>query len=216
MTPGKGSSLLNVHVWGMFVSVLVQHVPILSVCVCVCTCALSALRVRVCKVRSVNKQYFSGEIKFQLQIGKAASCSRTHPNDWCPAASQIHLQSWSGDTSWCLRCWLEYSRVPPLEKHGGNIYIRSCSCFQRQHRINRPLLTSSANALMDLVSDKSSFLMTTFSFPVSSKMSVRASSALSRSLHAITMRAPETQVETLEQTQLLTALKWAQMGSQSK
>lgn len=54
-----------------------------------------------------------------------------------------------------------------------------------------PLMTSSANALMDLVSDRSSFRMTIFSFPVSSKMSVRASSALSRSLHAMTMRAPE-------------------------
>lgn len=53
-----------------------------------------------------------------------------------------------------------------------------------------PLMISSANVLMDLVSDRSSFLMTTFSFPVSSKMSVRASSALSRSRHAMMMRAP--------------------------
>lgn len=53
-----------------------------------------------------------------------------------------------------------------------------------------PLMMSSANVLMDLVSDRSSFLMTTFSFPVSSKMSVRASSALSRSRHAMMMRAP--------------------------
>lgn len=44
---------------------------------------------------------------------------------------------------------------------------------------------------MDLVSDRSSFLMTMFSFPVSSKMSVRASSALSKSLHAMMMRAPK-------------------------
>lgn len=28
-----------------------------------------------------NKQYVSRKIKFQFQIKKAASCSRTHPND---------------------------------------------------------------------------------------------------------------------------------------
>ena len=51
----------------------------------------------------------------------------------------------------------------------------------------------SAKALMDLVSDRSSFLITKFSFPVSSKMSDLASSALSRSLHAMMIRAPENQ-----------------------
>ena len=77
-----------------------------------------------------------------------------------------------------------------------DVFHLSCWSFYRcgwsAHTVTvLPLLMCSANALMDLVSDRSSFLMTRFSFPVSSKISVRASSALSKSLQAITMRAPE-------------------------
>lgn len=54
-----------------------------------------------------------------------------------------------------------------------------------------PLFMSSANALMDLVSDKSSFFTTMFWFPESSINSPLADSAFSRSRQAMMTRAPE-------------------------
>lgn len=78
-------------------------------------------------------------------------------------------------------------KSPLLLKRHTSMLLKGKVDFKKKHI---PLITTSAKALMDLVSDRSSFLMTTFSFPVSSKMSVRASSALSRSLHAMMMRAP--------------------------
>lgn len=50
---------------------------------------------------------------------------------------------------------------------------------------------SSANALIDLVSDKSSLLTTMFWFPESSVNSFLVTSAFSRSLQAMMTRAPE-------------------------
>ena len=124
--------------------------------------------------------------------------SNTYPSDWPLTAFQSHLQSWSRDTSWCLRCLSGCLLVSHL-KHNhtipGTSYVKWTFMGPATHRLRCffyiPLLMFSANALMDLVSDKSSFLIIKFSFPVSSKMSVRASSALSRSLQAIMMRAPD-------------------------
>lgn len=58
-----------------------------------------------------------------------------------------------------------------------------------------PLFMSSANALMDLVSDKSSLFATMFWFPESSINSFLASSAFSRSRQAMMTRAPEDNTE---------------------
>lgn len=106
------------------------------------------------------------------------------------------------------QCWQSYS-ARPWPNNQKTFWVSPASCLKTRRQEDPgiepqampflkiwlvrflPLLMSSANALMDLVSERSSFLMTKFSFPVSSKMSVRASSALSRSLHAMMMRAPE-------------------------
>lgn len=90
-------------------------------------------------------------------------------------------------------------QVEDLEQKVEVELVTSCQTLKLSVKTNPfmnssclPLFMTSAKALMDLVSDRSSFLMTTFSFPVSSRMSSRASSARSRSLHAMMMRAPKT------------------------
>lgn len=60
-----------------------------------------------------------------------------------------------------------------------------------------PLFMSSANALMDLVSDKSSFFTTMFWFPESCINSSLAASAFARSRQAMMTRAPEDITEKL-------------------
>lgn len=54
--------------------------------------------------------------RVQIKVEATTSSVMTHPNDWPLTAFQTHQQSWSRDTSWCLRCLSGYSLVSPLKR----------------------------------------------------------------------------------------------------
>lgn len=102
-----------------------------------------------------------------------------------PIRTHHHTSIVDEDVEFWLSCIKEHQEVNATAAFES---LHVCSFLQEQAGL--PLLMASANSLIDLLSDKSSFMQRTFSLPELSLISFTAASAFSMSLHAIMIFAP--------------------------